>query len=140
MGLSRPSLKSLRKIAEATGKPLEYFLVDGDNNSYVNGQIHGTGNVGYNNRGNINYSSDEKELRILINDMDDRLKAVEAKLSTLKATDKKNDDAKKTEVVLAGMKKEIKNVETNVAAELKKMDKDVNGKLDLIIKGMKKKK
>jgi transcriptional regulator with XRE-family HTH domain len=81
MGISKPSVKSLKKIAEATNKPLEYFLSDGGD-FYVGGDIKGSANIGNNNHGTVIKNSENDNKAML-----DRLQKIELKMDKIDKID-----------------------------------------------------
>ena len=88
-GKRNPTVRTLKKIAAATGKPLEYFLQEDDNsvNQQANGNsgvIMGNNNSNVNNVGGKNGSAELEELRQELREtresLGDKITILEAKL------------------------------------------------------------
>lgn len=82
-GVFKPTEANLKKIAEATGKPLDYFLQE-DNS--VNQQANGnSGNVSQtvNNAGGGDIEEIRQELRETRESLGDKIKVLEAKLDLI---------------------------------------------------------
>ena len=62
-GNRNPSIKSLKKIAEATNTPLEFFIDDGQKNFIENSGMIGA--IGNNNSVNMEEKIKDHEIRIL---------------------------------------------------------------------------